>query len=369
MTCKNCGFFSNDSDMYCANCGTRLESVNTQAQPYPANNNFNPTNPTSVKKRTNPVIIAIAAVTIVLLIAITTICVFFMTNKKSQAENVSVNESTQVTQSEKEPVACVSKTPFDAGATCKVNDISGHTGLSLRSGPSKGYDRITIVPNGAVVVTLADYTDANNGYTKVRYESYEGWVLVSELHIYEGNKSVGTTAANTEKTTVKVPSSDEMTVEKARGIFQNCMEIFEKYYVNRNMSTEIMINAYNKRTGQEESYGLVESGTDSIDGIYNELHKYMSDKMCKYVTDSCYIEQDGKLYHHTPVFGLEGTFVVTNEEVYKSGDKWVYKVTSAYKEMDSAPTGAYNDEFELIYEDGNWVVEAFNEHHLSLEYK
>ena len=380
MKCNNCGAENNHANTYCANCGSRLPLNNQQPYmntPY-GNGNNNPNgynngfNNSPVRKKgvSTPLIIGIAAAAIIMMAVITFCCIFFLSSKDSETENIPASSGTETRQVQQTENADSGKdNEFTAGTTCKVNDyIAGYTGLSLRAGPGKGYDRLTIVPNGAYVTVVSDYSDNDNGYINVRYNSYEGWILVSEIKSVTDTPAPAPTSSVVPAPSSKADTGDEMTVEKARNIFKNALDTFEAYYVNHNMSTEIMVQAYNKRVGDPVPYGLVQSGADSIDDVYNALHKYMSDDMCQYVIDSCYIERDGKLYHYTPVFGLEGTFVIKDEEIYHSGSKWVYKTTSAYRE-DSSEYGAYENSYDLIMEDGNWVVASFNEYDLALVYE
>ena len=76
---------------------------------------------------------------------------------------------------------------------------------------------------------------------------------------------------------------------------------------------------------------------------------------------------DGKLYHCSPIFGIEGSYEVQRTDVSESGNKIKYTLEVMYCEM-----GERYPEDDLVYffikEDGRWVVDEISEYDLAVDF-
>ncbi len=68
--------------------------------------------------------------------------------------------------------------------SAETNETSGNTatvkafgGLNMRSGAGKDYDKITLIPDGSTVEVIEE----DGEWSKIKYESYTGWVKNSYL--------------------------------------------------------------------------------------------------------------------------------------------------------------------------------------------
>ena len=95
---------------------------------------------------------------------------------------------------------------------------------------------------------------------------------------------------------------------------------------------------------------------DTMDELEEALHQYFTDETCEEIIELRYTEVDGELYFDNGGYGLDASYIVKDETVYKSGSGWNYELDCSVKYIDGSE---YKETLKYYFESsgGNYVFD------------
>lgn len=178
-------------------------------------------------------------------------------------------------------------TELSAGTKCRVTYSDG---LNLWVKPRADEEKRKAegsngkVPYGETIELVYQYNINDNGYVYAKYNGRKGWVDAEYIEI------------DTEKNNMVTTESDKnasMSADEAHELFKNAQILFEEYSIleeNKYDESDYIIE-YNSVAGADVVYYKTKLSVDSIDGLYDILHNYLSDDFCRNIIESSYTEK------------------------------------------------------------------------------
>lgn len=274
MKCTYCGFESDKNDLFCGNCGRRIETNGTGFNNVPPltneGNNVPVQSPVSAVpppppapknnnsgKKTGVIVASIAAVVCVIIICITVIVV--ASKPSSTVDKITDDTTTTEAKDFNTPAAKeddkteqASKTvKIYAGTRCKVmDDLDGSKSLALRPEPSRSGEAKAWAGKGNYVTVMENYYGTE--YISISLvsegDTYYGWVLAEYLYPVSDSEGIEKTEYKA-GTDCRVVNDDGLNVwkkpRKSEGSYLKVpygtiVEILSDYNINDNGYVYVM---------------------------------------------------------------------------------------------------------------------------------